>query len=94
MHIIHLFDLKVNIPQQSYINHHKSAMLILMNITSATFARGVTNDENLIRDELPQIAFVGRSNVGKSSLINSLLGRRDLARSSSTPGFTKEASGT
>lgn len=61
-----------------------------MNITSATFERGVTNDLNLIRDEFPQIAFVGRSNVGKSSVINSLLERKDLARSSRTPGFTKE----
>jgi GTP-binding protein len=62
-----------------------------MNITSATFVRGVTHDTNLIRDHIPQVAFVGRSNVGKSSVINSLVGRKALARSSSTPGFTKEA---
>lgn len=62
-----------------------------MNITSATFVRGVTNDLNLIQDEIPQVAFIGRSNVGKSSVINSLVGKKDLARSSSTPGFTKEA---
>ncbi len=62
-----------------------------MNITSAEFVRGVTRDENLIEDEIPQVAFVGRSNVGKSSVINSLVGRKALARSSSTPGFTKEA---
>ena len=62
-----------------------------MDITSATFVKSVTNDHNLIRDELPQIAFIGRSNAGKSSLINSLLGKKDLARSSSTPGFTREA---
>lgn len=40
------------------------------------------------RDNLPQIAFSGRSNVGKSSLINSLLGRKKLARVSSSPGKT------
>ena len=40
------------------------------------------------RDPLPQIAFSGRSNVGKSSLINTLLGRNSLARVSSTPGKT------
>jgi GTP-binding protein len=62
-----------------------------MNITSATFVRGCTHDTNLIQDDIPQIAFIGRSNVGKSSVINSLVGRKALARSSSTPGFTKEA---
>jgi len=41
------------------------------------------------RDELPQVAFLGRSNVGKSSLLNRLLGRRGLARTSSTPGRTQ-----
>lgn len=62
-----------------------------MNIKSATFVKSVTNDQNLIKDDLPQIAFVGRSNVGKSSVINTLLSRKDLVRSSPTPGFTKEA---
>ncbi len=42
----------------------------------------------LIKGGVPQIAFVGRSNVGKSSLINSLLGRKKLARVSSEPGKT------
>ncbi len=40
------------------------------------------------KDPIPQVAFSGRSNVGKSSLINSLLGRRSLARVSSAPGKT------
>ena len=40
-------------------------------------------------DTLPEIAFVGKSNVGKSSLINSLLGRKSLARTSSAPGKTR-----
>lgn len=62
-----------------------------MNIKSAIFVKSVTNDQNLIKDDLPQIAFVGRSNVGKSSVINTLLGKKDLVRSSPTPGFTKEA---
>lgn len=42
----------------------------------------------LIKDGIPQVAFVGRSNVGKSSLMNSLLGRKKLARVSSEPGKT------
>ncbi len=48
---------------------------------------GVTSD--LPDTNLPQIAFVGRSNVGKSSLINRLLGRKSLARTSSVPGKTQ-----
>jgi GTP-binding protein len=42
-----------------------------------------------LRDGRPEVAFVGRSNVGKSSLLNRLLGRKGLARTSSTPGRTQ-----
>ena len=45
-------------------------------------------DKQLVKEGLPQVAFSGRSNVGKSSLINSLLGRKKLARVSSEPGKT------
>ena len=61
-----------------------------MKIKSAEFKRGATDASNLIEDHLEQIAFVGRSNVGKSSLINSLTNNKKLARSSSTPGRTQE----
>ncbi len=61
-----------------------------MNIKSATFARGVTTKENMVKDDLPQVAFIGRSNVGKSSLINSLTKNKGLARTSSTAGRTQE----
>lgn len=60
-------------------------------IKSATFIKGVVHDTGLPQTTLPQIAFIGRSNVGKSSVINSLTSRNKLARSSSTPGFTAEA---
>jgi len=59
-----------------------------MNVTAATFVACVTRKEDIPKDDLPIIALVGRSNVGKSALINSLAGRRELARTSSTPGKT------
>jgi len=59
-----------------------------MKITSAEFIRSAATESDWPAPPLPEIAFLGRSNVGKSSLINSLLGRR-LARTSSTPGRTQ-----
>jgi len=58
-------------------------------IRSATFVQSVVGSHNVINDEKPQIAFVGRSNVGKSSLINMLTGQKHLVRSSATPGKTQ-----
>lgn len=61
-----------------------------MNIKSSVFVRGVTGEDNIVKDDLPQIALIGRSNVGKSSVINSIVGNKKLARSSATAGRTQE----
>jgi GTP-binding protein len=61
-----------------------------MNITSAKFIKGIVEADDLLEDGTPQVAFVGRSNVGKSSVINSLAGLKGLAHTSSFPGHTQE----
>ncbi len=61
-----------------------------MKISTAEFVLGVANLRQLPRDGTREIAFLGRSNVGKSSLINRLCGRKSLARKSSEPGKTRE----
>ena len=59
-----------------------------MKIVSAKFIKGIIGTDDILYDGKFQVAFMGRSNVGKSSLINSLTGMDTLARSSSSPGKT------
>ena len=54
------------------------------------FLLGAAAAEQLPQTEMPEIAFIGRSNVGKSSLVNALTGRNALARTSNTPGRTRQ----
>src|SRR5688572_13502374 len=60
-----------------------------MNISSAIFDRSAPSLDSCPDESLPEFAFIGRSNVGKSSLLNMLAGKQGLARVSPTPGFTK-----
>lgn len=57
---------------------------------SCDFILGVQKLEGLPEPKYPEVGFIGRSNVGKSTLINALTGRRDLARVSKTPGRTQQ----
>jgi GTP-binding protein len=60
-----------------------------MSISSAKFVKSVVGEDPILEDGVPQVAFIGRSNVGKSSVINSLVGQKNLAKSSSFPGMTR-----
>ena len=60
-----------------------------MKVTSAEFIKSAFEKPHWVTSSLPEIAFLGRSNVGKSSLIKSLLERKGLARTSNTPGRTQ-----
>jgi GTP-binding protein len=62
----------------------------LLFAASCRFVSGATNDDAIPEGTLPEIAFVGRSNVGKSSLVNALTGQSALARVSKTPGRTRQ----
>ncbi|MGA1865476.1 MAG: ribosome biogenesis GTP-binding protein YihA/YsxC [bacterium] len=60
-----------------------------MKIKTAKFVKSAVKPSQYPHEALPEIAFIGRSNVGKSSLINSLVNRKKMAQTSSTPGRTR-----
>ncbi len=62
----------------------------LLMIKKAKFIKGVTGSDSILDDGIPQIAFIGRSNAGKSSLLNSITNSKKLAITSDTPGRTRE----
>ena len=61
-----------------------------MKITSAEFKKGIRGTDSILSEPKLQVAFIGRSNVGKSSLMNCLLNRTDLVKSGKMPGKTLE----
>ena len=63
----------------------------MMKISKSEFIKGVIGNDYGLEDNLPHIAFFGRSNAGKSSVINSLVSKKDLVKTSKLPGKTREA---
>ena len=61
-----------------------------MNFNKAEFIKSAASREHFIRDGMPQFAFAGRSNVGKSSVINRLVNRKNLAYVGASPGKTTQ----
>ncbi len=61
-----------------------------INFNQAEFVLSAVKPATFIRDGRPQVTFAGRSNVGKSSLVNALTGRKTLAKTSNTPGRTQQ----
>lgn len=61
-----------------------------INIHNTSFTISAVNENQFPKDNLPEIVFVGRSNVGKSSILNALLNRKNLAYVGSTPGKTQQ----
>lgn len=61
-----------------------------MQISSAQFIKSIVGPDELLEDGKSQIAFIGRSNVGKSSTINALTNQKGLARTSASPGRTQQ----
>ena len=59
-----------------------------INLQNAEFILSAVSPKNFLEDDLPQVAFAGRSNVGKSSVINRLLNRKNFARVGAAPGKT------
>jgi len=60
-----------------------------MKVTSAEFIKSAFEETQWVEGSMPEVSFLGRSNVGKSSLLNSLLNRKKLAKTSNTPGRTQ-----
>jgi GTP-binding protein len=58
-------------------------------IRNVKFCKSIFKIEQMFNSDLPEVVFIGRSNVGKSSLINALTGQKNLAKTSSTPGKTQ-----
>jgi GTP-binding protein len=80
----------VNMPEQDQNNETAIELGRWLFSQACTFLIGAVNIDDLPKGGQTEIAFAGRSNVGKSSLINALTNHKDLARTSNTPGRTQQ----
>ena len=65
-----------------------------INFNKVEFILSAASEKQFVRDGMPQLAFAGRSNVGKSSVINRLVNRKNFARVGASPGKTCRATAT
>jgi GTP-binding protein len=77
------------VPLASYTGEKKGSDRPTLIVKNTEFVKSATKPAHYPEGELPEIAFAGRSNVGKSSLVNVLVNRKNLVRTSSTPGRTQ-----
>ena len=82
--------MKLSFPVYEELDESKKEQGRLLFSKGASFVKGVVDMQGLPNPDKIEVCFSGRSNVGKSSLINALTGRKGLARASNTPGRTQE----